>query len=221
MRAAAGIAVVVAASVLGASLPAHAAPKDVGRKHLSRANQLASQGKCRAALPEFDKAFDLLADPVILFNRGECYRKVGEPAQAVEDYRQFLELLPNAPNRAAVEARIAELTPAEADAAPAKKSAASPSRSAPPVADPPEPVPPEEEETGRDPAAEVPRPAPARAVQISEVAEDDAGAPGAFPTWVWIGLGAVVVGAAAAGGWLLFGREKTQVPASTLGNYRF
>ena len=80
-----------------------------GRRHAQRASHLAAAGKCRQAIAEFDKAIAVLHDPTLLFNRGECHRKLGDADSALEDYHQFLSDLPNAPNRAQVEARIGEL----------------------------------------------------------------------------------------------------------------
>ena len=78
-----------------------------GTNHLKRANALAGEGDCKAAIDEYTKASELLDDPVVLFNRGECYRRTGDGENAVDDYREFLEKLPSAPNRADIEAKIA------------------------------------------------------------------------------------------------------------------
>jgi hypothetical protein len=84
-----------------------------GRRHSQRASHLAAGGKCKQAIAEYDKAIAVLHDPALLFNRGECHRKLGDAEAALEDYNQFLADLPTAPNRAQVEARIAELRTAE------------------------------------------------------------------------------------------------------------
>jgi hypothetical protein len=118
-----------------------------GRRHARKANQLADVNKCKAAIPEYTKAIRLLKDPTLLFNRAECYRRTGEAAKAVADYRKFLAQLPAAPNRAQVEGQIGALekrpNPVVAVAAPAVKlppvaRAAPPPR---PVAVLPEPEP--------------------------------------------------------------------------------
>jgi len=86
-----------------------------GRLHLKKANAFASQNKCHHALPEYTKAYAKLHDPVVLFNRAECYRRLGDDARAAADYRAFLKGVPDAPNREDIEARIASLegTPVE------------------------------------------------------------------------------------------------------------
>ncbi|HVR63139.1 MAG TPA: tetratricopeptide repeat protein [Polyangia bacterium] len=91
-----------------------------GLRHSRRAATLAGANNCKAAVPEYTKAIKLLKDPVLLFNRAECYRTLGNRAAALTDYRRFLAELPNAPNRAEVEANIAALEPPPArPAAPA------------------------------------------------------------------------------------------------------
>lgn len=80
-----------------------------GRKHAAKANHLAAKNKCKAAVPEFNRAYRSLKDPTLLFNRAECYRKLGQDDEALKDYQQFLADMPEAPNRATVEARVASL----------------------------------------------------------------------------------------------------------------
>jgi Tfp pilus assembly protein PilN len=46
-------------------------------------------------------------------------------------------------------------------------------------------------------------------------------APSRGSKWLWIGAAVLVVAAGAVGGWLAFGRSQTDVPASTLGHYKF
>lgn len=105
-----------------ASVPASAADSlAAGRKHAAKANQLAAKNKCKNAVVEFTKAYQSLKDPTILFNRGECQRKLSNNADALMDYELFLTEMPTAPNRATVEARIAslrELVKAESAAMP-------------------------------------------------------------------------------------------------------
>ena len=135
----------------GARRTASTRPERVGGRgpsHLKRANALAGDGDCAAAIEEYTKAYELLGDPVVLFNRGECYRRTGDSENAVDDYREFLEKVPNAPNRADIEAKIVALeapepaartSAADAKAPPPLKPAATP---APRAAEPRRPPPP-------------------------------------------------------------------------------
>jgi hypothetical protein len=173
-----------------------AAGADEGRKHVSKAAELAADGKCAAAVPEFTQAYAILKDPVILFNRAECLRMLGKGEEALVDYRRFLTDLPRAPNRKLVEKRIAALEPAEA----------------PPAEPPPSPVPSAAPESADESPADILRARPVRQPRSSP--------PMFIPRWAWIGMGAVVLAAGAAG--LYFARrDKTEIPASSLGGVRF
>ena len=97
-------------AVGGATAPQARADSEEGaRKHAAKANQLAAKNKCKTAIFEFTRAYKTLKDPTLLFNRAECFRKVGRDEEAMNDYEQFLAEMPKAPNRAAVEARIVAL----------------------------------------------------------------------------------------------------------------
>ena len=50
----------------------------VGRYHLRKANQLAGEDQCQSAIHEYTLAYEKLQDPVVLFNRAECYRRIGQ-----------------------------------------------------------------------------------------------------------------------------------------------
>ncbi|MBN2573274.1 MAG: tetratricopeptide repeat protein [Deltaproteobacteria bacterium] len=102
------IAVLLVGSGLGART-ATADPEAVARRHAAKANQLAARNRCRAAVPEFNRALKVLKDPALLFNRAECLRKLGRGDEALTDYERFLVEMPNTPNRATVEARILAL----------------------------------------------------------------------------------------------------------------
>lgn len=89
--------------------PAFAGGEPAARRHAARANRLAAHNKCRSALPEFNRAYSVLKDPTLLFNRAECERKLGMIDNALNDYEKFLIAMPAAPNRASVESRITAL----------------------------------------------------------------------------------------------------------------
>jgi hypothetical protein len=104
---------------------AAASGQAAGRKHARKANHLADINKCKQAIPEFSKAIRLLKDPALLFNRAECYRRIGESAKAVTDYRKFLVQLPSTPNRSQVEGQIAVLEKPTGPRSPGGRLAAS------------------------------------------------------------------------------------------------
>jgi hypothetical protein len=61
------------------------------------------------AIKEFEAAYELDADPAHLYNIAQAHRVASHIPQAIEAYQSYLNRFPNAPNRADVERRIAEL----------------------------------------------------------------------------------------------------------------
>ena len=102
-----------------------------GKRHLKKANALAGEANCAAAIAEYTLAYELLNDPVVLFNRAECYRRVEENEKAADDYHAFLDKVPSAPNRIAIEKKLLALEAPEP--APREK----PAEAAPPTRPPP------------------------------------------------------------------------------------
>jgi hypothetical protein len=70
------------------------------------------------------------------------------------------------------------------------------------------------------PAPAAPTPA-VESVTVSERTLPPEPPPSGLPTWVWVGLGVMVIAGAAVGVAFAIGRGHTDVPTSTLGNYRF
>jgi tetratricopeptide (TPR) repeat protein len=103
------LAVVVVGMGMLSSVTADAESQAAARKYAAKANQLAAKNRCKAAVPWFNRAYRALKDPTLLFNRAECLRKLGENNDALQDYELFLVDMPQAPNRASVEAHIAAL----------------------------------------------------------------------------------------------------------------
>jgi len=98
-------AMIAASGVLRPVPAAPAADYDVtqGRRELDN-KQL------DLALGDFDRAIKL--DPRFAgayYNRGLLYRRENQPAQAIADFRKYLELNPNAPNRSTVQQWIAQM----------------------------------------------------------------------------------------------------------------
>jgi len=196
-----------------------------GKAHLKRANELAGDDDCKAAIEEYTKAFELLDDPTVLFNRAECYRRIGEDEHAADDYHGFLDRVPKAPNRPEIEAKIAAL---QAPEPPAREK---PAETAPPPPPPPPkeaearpvtPPPPPEPAPAPPPPAPPPpeaKPEPVLTLRRAAVADDAGPAHGTRP-WVWVAL-AVLVAGAAVGGYFMIRPRPEAPPESALGNYRF
>jgi tetratricopeptide (TPR) repeat protein len=121
------------------------AQKRETREHYEKATKLYNLGKFTEAIAEYQAAYLVSADPVMLFNIAQCHKNAGQPDEAIRFYKNYLRNAPNAGNRANVEERIAEM---ERLVEERKRQAAAlppPTQSAPPPAEtqpPPNPTPP-------------------------------------------------------------------------------
>jgi tetratricopeptide (TPR) repeat protein len=101
-----------AAVVLG-PLVAQAQATDAQKKEARELNEKATRlyevGRYGEAIEEYQKVYLLVEDPVLLYNIAQSYRLWGKPEDSVRFYRNYLRRSPNAPNRADVEKKIAEL----------------------------------------------------------------------------------------------------------------
>jgi hypothetical protein len=224
----AALSAALALSVLSLPGPAHARdPVAEGRNHLRKANALAGNDRCEAAIKEYTLAYARLHDPVVLFNRAECYRRIGEDASAAADYRGFLKAVPAAPNRAEVEAKIAAL-----DLTPRPVATAAAPREAPAGSSPPAPrpmvIPPMATQSLVAPATPadlsaaplVGTPAASEPPVVPPSTAETSGSGHRGGLWMWAALGTAVVGGAVVAYFVL--RVPVATPPSTeLGNYRF
>jgi len=108
---------------------------DARARELFRAGEAAfDEGRFDDALDSFERAYGLSRRPALLFNIGVAAQMARKRERALEAYRQYLRLLPDANNRAVVETRIADL-----EELLARPDSASPAPSAPPSSAGPEP----------------------------------------------------------------------------------
>jgi hypothetical protein len=106
------IALFVGLAVLVAPLAfptAWADDRNEAKEHFTRGKQLYDTGKFRAAIAEFEAADRMSPAPLLQFNIGLCHERLGDRREALRRYRLYLEKAPAAPNRDAVEVRIARL----------------------------------------------------------------------------------------------------------------
>lgn len=215
-----------------------------GRRHLKKANAFAGANKWWSAVKEYTLAFEKLADPVVLFNRADCYRRLGENDRAIADYRAFLRGFPKAPNRVDIEAKIAaletlagrtvpapaakEVPRAEAAASvePARKE---PARDEPPALEAAKTETRTEVAAGQTPPplmAAPPTGAPPEPVLLSAptteavVVAHPNKTKGRGYWWVWV-LAGTVVAAGGATAFVVLRPQPAAVPPTDLGNYRF
>ena len=202
-----------------------------GRYHLRKANGLAGDDRCQAAIHEYTLAFKKLGDPVVLFNRAECYRRIGEDEKAIADYRAFLEAVPAAPNRVQIEGKIAALAARlwpVAGPAPVRPNSQGPERpTAPPPVRPSAPASPYlsaerppviDDSSLPAPAAPPPAVTLVQAAPVASAPTEGQGHRG--KTWIWLAVGAAVAGGA-VGAYFALRTPATVPPSTELGNYKF
>lgn len=98
-------------AVLMAGLLLSTAPSDVeqARADFERGADLYRVGDFRGALAAFEAAQARAPAPQSLFNIARCQERLGQLAEAVESYGAYLASAPDAPDRKAVAAHVAEL----------------------------------------------------------------------------------------------------------------
>jgi hypothetical protein len=151
------------ALALAIALPGTASAQDyeAAGKHFAAAQEAFTKGNYNRAADEFESAYTITKDPVLLYNIGEAYEKAGNGRAAVRNYRKYVAEQPQATDRAEVERRIGALekkykleppaptpiTPPPAPQLPGKTTekpgpaVKTPEKAPPaPVAPPPEPV---------------------------------------------------------------------------------
>ncbi len=87
---------------------ADASDVDKAREHLRKAGVHYDLQEFRKALTEFREAYRLKNDPVILFDMGQCNRKMAKYKEAIGFYKSYLRKVPSANNRPEAERLIAE-----------------------------------------------------------------------------------------------------------------
>jgi tetratricopeptide (TPR) repeat protein len=128
-------AVVIMATVMSlgvVSPPAWAQTTDrEARDHFRRGKEAYAAQRFDEAYREFEAGYRLSHRPLFLFNMGHARRRGGDPAEARALFRRFLELQPDSPHRAEVEAILHELEP-PAPPSPAPSKPEPPALSLPP-----------------------------------------------------------------------------------------
>jgi tetratricopeptide (TPR) repeat protein len=79
------------------------------KSHFNRGTSFYNIGRFPDALAEYEAAYLAVQDPPFLFDIAQCHRKIGNSKEALESYRTYLRVAPNAPNRAEVQKHISEL----------------------------------------------------------------------------------------------------------------
>ncbi|HEX4459642.1 MAG TPA: hypothetical protein VIA18_16800 [Polyangia bacterium] len=96
----------VLATVASFAADAHAQDFEAAGKHFSAAQEAFGARKFKTAASEFEAAYAISKDPVLLFNIGESYEKAGDGVKAIASYRQYLKDQPQAADKPDVQKRI-------------------------------------------------------------------------------------------------------------------
>jgi tetratricopeptide (TPR) repeat protein len=183
------------------------------RDHYERGTRFYNVAKYGEAIDEYQKAYLISADPVMLYNIAQAYRMWDQPVEAIRFYRNYLRNAPTAPNRTEVEKRIAELERVAEERRRAPTTTP-PATEPPPAATPPPVTPPPTAQTSPSPrpSSSTPPPLggptpvspPAGAVGVRVPPPKGSSGTRIFG-WTMVGIGgalvatSVVLGAVAAG----------------------
>lgn len=81
----------------------------IAKEHYEEGQKLFALQRFEAALVEYQLAFDAEQMPDLLFNIGQCQRNLGNDDEAIFAFERYLQLVPTAPNREAVERLVTKL----------------------------------------------------------------------------------------------------------------
>jgi hypothetical protein len=158
------------------------------REHFRRGQAAYDGGRFGDAYREFEDGYRLSGRPLFLLNMGHARRRAGDPVAARALYLRFLELQPDSPHRAQVEALLREMS-APLAAAPI---APPPAPRAPAPSSPPSAV-------ARPPSTPSPALAPVPPAAIDVRAEVTSPPPVPGRWWVWVAAGTAVAAAVTVG----------------------
>jgi hypothetical protein len=124
---------------------ARAQDYEAAGRHFSAAQEAFSRKHFKVAATEYQAAFDITKDPLLLYNIGEAWQKAGEGKKSVAAYEQYLKAQPTAQDKTEVQARIKSIKAAKfkiaSQSEPGDDPAAVAKAPPPPVPTPPPPPP--------------------------------------------------------------------------------
>ncbi len=102
------------------------------RKQMEKGQDLYLAGKYAAAAAVFEAGYKNYPYSAFLFNAGVCYQKMKDLDHALEKFREYVRVDPNAPDADKVKARIAKLSEAQKPAPPPPEAGPPPTSDAGP-----------------------------------------------------------------------------------------
>src|SRR5438093_761797 len=82
--------------LLASAAPAWAQDYEAAGKHFATAQELYGKGKFVQAAAEYQAAYDITKDPILMFNVAEAFEKGKEWNNAVKAYRRYIAEAPTA-----------------------------------------------------------------------------------------------------------------------------
>jgi tetratricopeptide (TPR) repeat protein len=104
-----GLAACAALAGAPASARAQQPDYEAAKRHFLTGKDLFEKHEYNRAAAEFEAAYEITKDPVVLFNVGEAYEKAGKTDEAIRAYEGYLAGTPTAQDREDVEKKITEL----------------------------------------------------------------------------------------------------------------
>ncbi len=95
--------------LVASSIAAAQSAQDRGRQLYNEGRALFDQGKYAEAIGKFQQADKVAPAPLLDFNIGLAYDRLGDRGNAIKFYRSYLDRAPSAQNRDAVQAKINRL----------------------------------------------------------------------------------------------------------------
>jgi hypothetical protein len=89
--------------------PARAPDTAAARAHARQGSAYYDLNRFREAYQEFEQAYLVEQDPALLYNMGQCQRKLGNSEEALHFYRTYLRRAPNGPSSVEADKRVHEL----------------------------------------------------------------------------------------------------------------
>jgi tetratricopeptide (TPR) repeat protein len=106
------VTLVAAPSVASAQTPNVNAARD----HFRKGTAAFKEGRHAEAAQEFEAAYRIVGDPVLLFNIGQAYEKAGQISRAIVNYEAYVQRAKTADDLAEVQAKVAQLKAQQAAA---------------------------------------------------------------------------------------------------------
>ena len=122
--------------VLASPARADETATEQARQHYETGSQQYDLGHWDAAIREYEKAYELRADPNFLYNLAQAYRRKCDAKRSLDLYRNYLAKTPKSPLRAEIEERIKSLQKQIDEANSAKPAPPGPEPTAAPLAPP-------------------------------------------------------------------------------------